>query len=85
MRCEIVSSKIWRASGEYIKKNRKFRFSRELLGEKESHIREKIFSELGSRHRVSRKYIVISEVKELKPEEVTDLDLRKILGVESEF
>lgn len=85
MRCEKLSSKIWRASGEYIKKKRKFSFSRELLGEKESHIREKILSELGSRHRVSRKYIVINEVKELKPEEVTDLDLRKILGVESEF
>ena len=80
-----MSSKIWRASGEYTKKNRKFRFSRELLGEKEAHIREKVLSELGSRHRVRRKYIVISEVKELKPEEVTDLDLRKILGLESEF
>jgi large subunit ribosomal protein LX len=80
-----MSSKIWRASGEYRKKNRKFRFTRELLGDKENHVREKILSELGSRHRVSRKYITISEVKELKPEEVTNLDLRRILGLESEF
>ena len=80
-----MSSKIWRASGEYIKKNRKFTFTKELLGDKEAHVREKIFSELGSRHRVTRKYIAISEVKELKPEEVTDLDLRRILGLESEF
>ncbi|MDH4213802.1 MAG: 50S ribosomal protein L18Ae [Candidatus Odinarchaeota archaeon] len=80
-----MSSKIWRASGEYTKNKRKFRFTRELLGEKEDHVREKIFSELGSRHRVRRKYITISEVKQLKPEEVTDLDLRRILGLESEF
>jgi large subunit ribosomal protein LX len=80
-----MSSKIWRASGEYTKKNRKFRFTRELLGDKESHVREKIFSELGSRHRVDRKHIAINEIKELKPEEVTNLDLRRILGLESEF
>jgi large subunit ribosomal protein LX len=80
-----MSSKIWRASGEYIKKNRKFTFTREILGDKETHVREKILSELGSRHRVRRKHITINEVKELKPEEVTNLDLRRILGLESEF
>lgn len=80
-----MSSKVWRATGEYTKKNRKFRFTRELFGEKEVHVRERIFSELGSRHRVSRKYITIEEVKELKPEEITDLDLRRILGLEADF
>lgn len=80
-----MSSKIWRASGEYFKNKKKFRFTRELLGEKEAHIRERIFSEMGSRHRVTRKNITISEVKEIKPEEVTNFDLRKILGLESDF
>ena len=80
-----MSSKIWRASGDYKKKKRKFTFSRELLGEKEAHIREKVLSELGSRHRVKRKEINITEIKEIKPEEVTDLDLRKILGLETDF
>ena len=78
-------SKIWLASGEYKKKKRRFRFTRELLGEKEEHIREKILSELGSRHRVKRREITISEVKEIKPEEVQSLELRKFLGLESEF
>lgn len=80
-----MSSKIWRASGDYKKKKRTFTFSRELLGEKEAHIREKVLSELGSRHRVKRKEINIAEIKEIKPEEVTDLDLRKILGLETDF
>ncbi len=80
-----MSSKVWRATGEYTKKNRKFRFTKELFGEKEAHVRERILSELGSRHRVSRKHIAIEEVKELKPEEITNLDLRRILGLEADF
>ena len=80
-----MSSKIWKASGEYTKKNRKFVFTRELLADKEAHAREKILSELGSRHRVKRREIDISMIKEIKPEEVTDLDLRKYLGLESDF
>ena len=78
-------SKIWRASGAYKKKKRSFSFSRELLAEKESHVREKILSELGSRHRVKRREIEIKEIKEIKPEEVQNLDLRKLLGLETEF
>ena len=80
-----MSTKIWVASGEYKKKKRVFTFSREILGEKESHIREKVLSELGSRHRVKRREITISEIKEIKPEEVQSLELRKFLGLESEF
>jgi len=78
-------SKIWRASGAYTKNKRNFTFTRELLGEKESHIREKILSELGSRHRVKRREIQIEEIKEIKSEEVQNLNLRKILGLETEF
>lgn len=80
-----MSSKIWRTSGEYKKKNRKFIFSRELLGDKEAHVRERILSELGSRHKVKRRDIIITTVQEIKPEEVTDLNLRKYLGLESDF
>ena len=78
-------SKIFRATGAYKKKKRTFTFSRELLAEKEAHVREKILSELGSRHRVKRREIEIEEIKEIKPEEVQNLDLRKILGLETEF
>ena len=80
-----MSTKIWLASGEYKKNKVKFTFSRELLGEKEAHVREKILSELGSRHRVKRREITISEIKEIKPEEVQNLNLRKFLGLETDF
>ena len=80
-----MSSKIWLATGEYRKLKRVFKFARELLAPKEDHVREKIYSELGSRHKVKRKYIKFAEIKEIKPEEVTDLNLRKLLGLESEI
>jgi len=77
--------KVWRAEGEYVKRKKVLAFSKELLGESESRVRERLLSELGSRHRVKRKDIQITEIKEIKPEEVRSLELRKILGVESEF
>ena len=80
-----MSSKIWRAAGTYKKRKKTFIFSRELLADKESHARERILSELGSRHRVKRKDIDITEIKEIQPEEITNLELRRLLGVETEF
>ena len=80
-----MSMKIWRVAGNYKKMKRVFAFGMEMMAEKEAHVREKVMSELGSRHRVKRKAIEFSEITEIKPEEVTDLDLRKALGLESEF
>ena len=80
-----MSSKVWRATGEYRKKRRKFGFVKEMIAMKEAHVRERLYSEIGSRHRVKRRDIVIEEVVEIQPEELRDLDLRRILGVESEL
>lgn len=79
-----MSSKVWRVTGEYTKKKRTFTFRKEMIALKESHVRERIFSDLGSRHRVKRREIEIQTVEEIKPEEATDLELRRVLGVESE-
>lgn len=80
-----MSSKVWRATGEYRKKRRIFTFSKEMIALKEDHVRERLYSEIGSRHRVKRKDIEIQTIVEIEPEEVVDLDLRRILGVESEL
>ena len=78
-----MDTKVWRAVGKYRKNKRTFTFTKELIALKESHARERILSDLGSRHRVTRKNIEISKVIEIKPEEVVSLKLRNILGVES--
>ena len=56
-----------------------------MIALKEAHVIEKIYSELGSRHRVKRRDITITEIAEIKPEEATNLELRRILGLESEL
>ncbi len=47
-------------------------FRKEVLALKPEHALEKIYSELGSRHKLRRKHIRITSVKEIKPEEATD-------------
>ncbi|MFX1260919.1 MAG: 50S ribosomal protein L18Ae [Promethearchaeota archaeon] len=80
-----MSSKVWRTKGEYRKLKRVFTFSKEMIALNEAHVMEKIYSEIGSRHRVKRKDITITEIAEIKPEEATNLELRRILGLESEL
>jgi large subunit ribosomal protein LX len=73
----------WSVSGTYRKSKHTFKFEKELIGEKESHVRERTLSDLGSRHRIRRRDIEISEIKKLKPTDVKSLELRRRLGVES--
>ncbi len=81
---EITMKKyrVWRAKGEFRILKRKYTFNKEIVADKESHVRERILSEIGSRHRLSRRYINILEIKEIKPQEVKDLELRKALSGE---
>ncbi len=78
-----MSVKVWRVTGVYQKAKRKFRFSKDLVAVNEGQAKERVLSELGSRHRVKRREITIQETKEIKPEEVRSLELRRLLGVES--
>ena len=80
-----MSEKIWLATGEYTKLKRRFTFAKELMALKKEHVEETILSELGSRHRVKRRYITFTEIKEIKPEDVKNLELRKALGLETEI
>ncbi|UCE10829.1 MAG: 50S ribosomal protein L18a [Candidatus Thorarchaeota archaeon] len=80
-----MDKKVWRASGEYKKGKMKKTFVREMLAAKEAMVRERILSELGSRHRVRRKDIVITEIMEIKPEDAKSLEIRRFLGIESEI
>jgi len=78
-----MDERAWSVTGTYRKNKRLFKFEKELIGPKESHIRERMLSDLGSRHRIKRRDIEIVEVREVKPAEVKSLELRRRLGVES--
>lgn len=62
--------KTFRVTGE-VRKPMQFepmRFSKEIVAAKREHALEKIFAEMGSRHRAKRNQIEIFEVEELEEE-----------------
>ena len=47
-------------------------FSKEVIGNDENEARERLFSILGSRHRVKRRMIKIDNIKEVSKDEIED-------------
>lgn len=47
-------------------------FTRDVVSLSKEHALERVYSEVGSRHRLTRNLIHIVDVAEVKPEEVTD-------------
>lgn len=71
--------KVFRVTGEIRKPNLKTQFRKEVIAVKPEHAVEKVYSELGSRHRVKRFHIKISKVEEVAPQDIEDPLIRKIL------
>jgi large subunit ribosomal protein LX len=74
--------KAFKVTGEINKPRLKTPFVRELLAEKSEHAVEKVYAEIGSRHRVKRCHIKISGVKEVSAEEIENPILKKIVSGE---
>jgi large subunit ribosomal protein LX len=66
-----VSVKVFRVKGEIMKKSffEPLTFDKLVSASKEEHAVEKIYSEMGSRHRAKRHQISIQSVEEEQPEE----------------
>jgi large subunit ribosomal protein LX len=66
-----VSVKVFRVKGEIMKKHffEPLTFDKLVSASKEEHAVEKIYSEMGSRHRAKRNQISIQSVEEEQPEE----------------
>lgn len=71
--------KVFRVVGEIRKPNWKTSFEKEVLAVRPEHAIEKVYTELGSKHRVKRFHIEISRVEEIAPSEVEDPIIRKLL------
>jgi large subunit ribosomal protein LX len=74
--------KVFRVEGEIQKPNWKTPFEKEVLAVKPEHAVEKVYTELGSKHRVKRFHIKINRVEEIPPSEVEDPIIRKLLAGE---
>jgi large subunit ribosomal protein LX len=75
--------KIFKIIGEIQKPNWKTSFKKEVLAVKPEHAIEKVYAELGSKHRVKRFHIKISRIDEISPSEVEDPIIKKLLTGES--
>jgi large subunit ribosomal protein LX len=74
--------KVFRVTGEISKPNLKTPFAKEVLAAKSEHAVEKVYAEVGSKHRVKRHHIKILNVEEVSLDEVENPILKKIVAGE---
>ena len=74
--------KVFRVTGEISKPNLKTSFAKEVVVAKPEHAVEKVYAEIGSKHRVKRFHIKILRVEEVSPEEIENPILKKMLAGE---
>ncbi|MFQ5758357.1 MAG: 50S ribosomal protein L18Ae [Candidatus Bathyarchaeia archaeon] len=82
-KAEPIRVKVFRVTGEIIKPNLQTSFHKEIRAVKPEEVVERIYKELGSRHRAKRFQIKIHNIKEIKPDEIEDDLIKKLtLGEE---
>lgn len=67
-----MKTKIFRIQGKFMMGDSLKPFTKELKAIKEEDIREKIYSDFGSKHGIKRSKIIIEEIKEISEEEAQD-------------
>jgi large subunit ribosomal protein LX len=70
--------KVFRVSGEIFKPNLATPFAKEVMANKSEHAVERVYAELGSRHRVKRHHIKIAESVEVPVDQIENEVLKKI-------
>jgi large subunit ribosomal protein LX len=76
--------KVFKITGEIKKPNLKTPFVKEIVALKQEHAIERVYAELGSKHRVKRFHIKITNVKEVPAEEIVNPMLKKLVIGEEE-
>lgn len=71
--------KAFKVTGQISKPRLKTPFVKEVLADKSEHAVEKVYSEIGSKHRVKRCHISISSVEEVSADEIENPVLKKIV------
>ncbi|MCL2358719.1 MAG: 50S ribosomal protein L18a [Nitrososphaerota archaeon] len=71
--------KVFKVTGEINKPRLSTPFVRELLADKSEHAVEKVYAEIGSRHRVKRMHIKITGAKEISAEDIENPILKKLV------
>ncbi len=72
--------KIYRVKGNFLMGEKNQPFTMEMLSMNESQVKEKVYSNLGSEHRVPRGKINIEGIEEIEASEAEDPTVRYITG-----
>ena len=54
-------------------------FSKEVLSKDKAEARERLYSDIGSKHRVKRRFITLDEITEVPPGEVQNLRIKQMI------
>ncbi len=76
--------KVFRVTGEVHKPNLETSFRKEIICAKAEHAVEKVYAELGSKHRVKRFHIKIIKVEEVQPDQIENPILKKLVAGEEQ-
>jgi large subunit ribosomal protein LX len=72
--------KVFKVTGEIKKPELNTPFIKEVIADKKEHAIEKVYSEIGSKHRVRRYHIKIASAEEVTEETVKNPILKKMLS-----
>ena len=71
--------KVFRVTGEINKPNLATPFAKEVLAIKAEHAVERVYAEIGSKHRVKRHHMHVSNVEEISPDNIENPILKKFV------
>jgi len=74
--------RVFKVTGEINKPNLKTEFAKEVLAAKPEHAIEKVYAEIGSKHRVKRHHLKILNVEEISLAQIENPILKKIVAGE---
>ncbi len=70
--------KVFRITGEIVKPNLKTTFKKEIRALSPENAKEKIYTDIGSKHRVKRYHIRIQKIEEVSSEEIENPLIRRL-------
>jgi len=76
--------KIFRVTGKIAKPNWQTNFQKEIRALKQEDAVDRVYKEIGSKHKAKRFQIKILKVEQIKPEEITDVAVKKLTLGEKE-
>ncbi len=78
LKIEVFLLSVFRIKGVYRAKSKKIPFAKEIKALKETHAIENVLSLIGSKHKVPRKFIKITEISQIQDEDITDPVLKSL-------